>query len=160
MQMRVGLLQMTDCGPQKNDLVAKAETYYRQAAAMEADIALFPELWYMGSHHFVDPSWSHEYELWRGKHLWGKAERHPDQEFGEQIQRWHAQAIVRDDPYIRYLQRLAQELRMAIAHTYLERWPGGPRNTVSLIDRYGEMMLTYAKVHTCDFDPVEAACTP
>ena len=44
---------------------------------------------------------------------------------------------------------------MAIALTYLERWPGGPRNTVLLIDRYGEMVLTYAKVHTCDFDPVE-----
>jgi hypothetical protein len=42
---------------------------------MGADIALFPELWYIGSHHFVDPSWGHEYERWRGKHLWGKAER-------------------------------------------------------------------------------------
>jgi len=31
---------------------------------------------------------------------------------------------------------------------------------VSLIDRHGEMVLTYAKVHTCDFDPVEATCTP
>ncbi len=49
---------------------------------------------------------------------------------------------------------------MAIALTYLERWPGGPRNTVSLINRYGEMVLTYAKVHTCDFDPVEGTCTP
>ena len=49
---------------------------------------------------------------------------------------------------------------MAIALTYLERWPGGPRDTVSLIDRHGELVLTYAKVHTCDFDPVEATCTP
>jgi predicted amidohydrolase len=30
---------------------------------------------------------------------------------------------------------------------------------VSLIDRYGEIALTYAKVHTCEFD-LEAALTP
>jgi N-carbamoylputrescine amidase len=160
MQMRVGLLQMADCGPHKNDLQAKGEAYCRQAAAMGADIALFPETWYIGSNHFVDLSWSNEYELWRGKHRWGKAERHPDEEFQEQIRYWHARAIGRDDPYILHFQRLAQELRMAIALTYLERWPGGPRNTVSLIDRHGEMVLTYAKVHTCDFNPVEATCTP
>ena len=90
---------------------------------MGADIVLFPELWYMSDHHFVERSWRHDYELWRGKHLWGKAEWHPDQKFEEQIGRWHAQAIGRDDPYIRHFQRLAQELRMAIALTYLERWP-------------------------------------
>ena len=49
---------------------------------------------------------------------------------------------------------------MAIALTYLERWPGAPRNTVSLIDRHGEVCLTYAKVHTCDFDHLEASLTP
>ncbi len=31
---------------------------------------------------------------------------------------------------------------------------------MSLIDRHRETVLTYAKVHTCDFDPVEATCTP
>jgi predicted amidohydrolase len=86
MQMRVGLLQMADCGPRKEDLQAKGEAYCSQAAAMGAEIALLPELWYIGSHHFVDPRWSREYELWRGKHLWGKAKRHPDQEFEELIQ--------------------------------------------------------------------------
>jgi hypothetical protein len=44
MQLRVGLLQMADCGPRKEDLQAKGEAYCRQAAAMGADIALFPEM--------------------------------------------------------------------------------------------------------------------
>lgn len=126
---------------------------------MGADIALFPELWYMSDHHFVNCSWIHDYELWRGKRLWGKVEQHPDQDFQEGIRRWHTQAIDRDDPFITHFQQLAQELQMAIALTYLERWSGGPRNTVSLIDRHGEIVLTYAKVHTCDFDPVEATLT-
>ena len=51
---------------------------------------------------------------------------------------------------------------MSIAVTYLEKWNEGkssPRNTVSLIDRTGEIILTYAKVHTCEFD-VESGLTP
>ncbi len=127
---------------------------------MGADIALFPELWHIGANHFVDPYWDGSYDIWRGMNQWHKEERHPDQEFQEQIRRWHTRAIGRDDPYITHFQRLAQELQMAIAITYLERWPGGPRNSVSLIDRHGEIVLTYAKVHTCDFDVVEATLTP
>ena len=50
-------------------------------------------------------------------------------------------------------------LDMAIGVTLLEAWPGGPRNTLVLFDRRGERKLTYAKVHTCDFD-VERNLTP
>jgi predicted amidohydrolase len=48
---------------------------------------------------------------------------------------------------------------MAIALTYLEKWPGAPRNSMSIIDRHGRIILTYAKVHTCDVEK-EVACTP
>ena len=68
-------------------------------------------------------------------------------------------AIASGDEFVRSFQRLASELGMAIALTYLEKWHGKPRNTVSLIDRRGEMVLTYAKVHTCDFSK-EAAFEP
>ena len=88
---------MADGGPRKEDLQAKGEAYCRQAAALGADITLFPELWYMSDHHFVDLSWSNDYKLWRGKHLWSKAERHPGQEFAEQIGRWHAQHTDSED---------------------------------------------------------------
>lgn len=48
---------------------------------------------------------------------------------------------------------------MAVAITYLERYDPLPRNTVTLFDRFGKPVLTYAKVHTCDFD-VERHLTP
>ena len=48
---------------------------------------------------------------------------------------------------------------MAIGVTLLEAWPGAPRNTLVLFDRRGERKLTYAKIHTCDFD-VERNLTP
>ena len=47
---------------------------------------------------------------------------------------------------------------MAVAITYLERWPGVPRNSVTLIVRHGSTALTCAKVHTCALG-VEDACT-
>ena len=72
---------------------------------------------------------------------------------------WQAQAISRDHPFITHFRNLARGLKMAIALTYLERWSGAPRNSVSLIDRHGEIVLTYAKVHTCEFD-LECALTP
>jgi predicted amidohydrolase len=67
--------------------------------------------------------------------------------------------VDRDGPYVRHFRSLARELEMAIGVTYLERWPDAPRNTLSLLDRHGDLVLTYAKVHTCDFG-MEYACTP
>jgi len=48
---------------------------------------------------------------------------------------------------------------MAIAITFLEDWPTGPRNSLALVDRHGSVVLRYAKVHTCDFGD-EALLSP
>ena len=40
---------------------------------------------------------------------------------------------------------------MAIGITFLEKYEPLPRNTLCLFDRFGNRVLTYAKVHTCDF---------
>lgn len=69
------------------------------------------------------------------------------------------QAIGPDSPFLQAFQALAKELELAVAVTYLERWGGSPRNSVSLIDCHGEISLTYAKVHTCDFG-LEGRLTP
>ncbi len=132
--VRVALLQMVSCGADIAANLAKGEAFCRRARAMGADIALFPEMWSTGM-TFFDPH-----------------------EEGAR-QRWQALAISRDDQFITRFRALARELEMAIALTYLEKWNGAPRNTVSLIDRRGEIVLTYAKVHTCEFD-IECALTP
>lgn len=66
--------------------------------------------------------------------------------------KWAANAIDADSSFIRGFRGLAKELKMAVGISYLEKWPGKPRNTVSIIDYLGNCVLTYAKVHTCDFD--------
>ena len=131
--IRVALLQMAAGGSDQDANEAKGAEYCRRASDMGADIALFPEMWNIG--HTPCP---------------------PDEEGRN---RWQAQAIGPDDGFIAHFKELAKELRMAIALTYLERWDGAPRNSVSIIDRHGEILMTYAKVHTCDFS-MEAACTP
>lgn len=68
-------------------------------------------------------------------------------------------AVPENGPFVAHFQALAQELNMAVAVTYLQTWPGQPRNAVSLIDRRGRIAFTYAKVHTCDFD-TESRLTP
>jgi predicted amidohydrolase len=132
--IRVALLQMAGCGTDRAANLAKGELFCRRARALGADIALFPEMWSNGMTFF-------------------DAKREGERE------RWHAQAIGTDDPFIRHFRNLAVELKMAIALTYLERWEGAPRNSVSLIDHRGEIVLTYAKVHTCEFD-IESQLTP
>jgi predicted amidohydrolase len=134
MGINIALLQMTGCGLDKDASRTKGELFCRRGQAMGADIALFPEMWSVGM-------------------------TFPNSAQAEERERWQAGAIDRDDPFIEHFQSLAKELKMAIALTYLEKWDGAPRNSVSLIDRHGEIVFTYAKVHTCEFD-VESALTP
>ena len=124
---RVALLQLAACGHDQAANLAKGEAACRRAAAMGAEVALFPEMWNVG---YTAKS---PFAYGSGAKLWRVPTRWPDG---------------------------AAELGMAIAVTYLEQWPGAPRNTVSLIDRHGEIRFTYAKVHTCDFLAGEAALTP
>ena len=157
--LRVALLQMAPCGADQEANLAKGEAFCRQARAMSADIALFPEMWNIGYAGYA-PEVDANSDLWRAPERWKPGEDSGWAALREAREQWQAQAISRDSAYIAHFRALARELDMAIAVTYLERWPGAPRNTVSLIDRYGEPRLTYAKVHTCDFDPKEAALTP
>lgn len=72
---------------------------------------------------------------------------------------WEKNAILPDSPFVCRLGELAKELSMAIAITFLEEFPGGPRNSMTLFDRFGERKLSYSKVHTCDFGE-ERGLTP
>ncbi|MGC9327463.1 MAG: carbon-nitrogen hydrolase family protein [Candidatus Hinthialibacter sp.] len=133
--LTTALLQMLSCGNDQEKNRNKAVHFCRKAKDMGADIALMPEIWSIGYTRFEGTS-------------------------KKAIQDWQAQAVGRDSTYIRTFRDLAKTLNMAIGVTYLEKWDGAPRNSLSLIDRYGDIVLTYAKVHTCDFKTMECCCTP
>ena len=129
--LNVALLQIAAHGRDRRANLVAGLAAGREAAAMGADIALFPEMWSIG------------YDLIEGEPA-ADLQRH---------------AIDRDDPFLAAFAELAAELNMAIAITFLQRWPDGPRNTVVVYDRHGVAALEYAKVHTCDWD-LECALTP
>jgi len=47
--IKIALLQMTACGNDQDANRAKGEAFCRQARELSADIALFPEMWNIGS---------------------------------------------------------------------------------------------------------------
>jgi predicted amidohydrolase len=132
--LRVALLQALPSGWDQVANLDKGESLCRKAQGMGADIVLFPEMWNIG-YQFFDAS------------------------DPQSLDRWKSQAIAADSDFIRHFCDLARELNIAIAITYLQKWDGAPRNSVSLIDRHGEILMTYAKVHPCEFDR-ERALTP
>jgi len=139
----VALLQLHPSGADVDANLKKGEEYCRKAKAMGADIALFPEEWSIGYSRYHWPGTKHTKELW-------------PMTFDE----WSARAVDQNSPFIDYFRKLAAELEMAIVITYLEKWEDRPRNSATVIDLKGNLLMTYAKVHTSDFHPTESNCTP
>lgn len=153
--LTVALLQIAAHGNDQEANQSKGVDACRQAHSMGADIALFPEMWNIGYTPAakLDPEVT---DLYRAPERWSS----PPPELPSDDEIWRGLPISTDSAFVRRFQALAVELDMAIALTYLQAWPGLPRNVMSLIDRHGEIVLTYAKVHTCAFSPNEAALTP
>ncbi len=158
-KLTIALLQMTSCGADVALNQAKGEDYCRRAAAMGADVALFPEMWSNGYASFAVSSGDGP-DLYRARQRWVQDPRPAPSIDPEAYQSWAEGALEDTGPYVATFRDLARRLDMAIAVTYLQRWQGAPRNAMTLIDRHGELMFTYAKVHTCDFDLPEACLTP
>ncbi len=132
--MTVAILQLrAPSVPDPEWALREGERSCREAAAHGADIAMFPEMWQIGC---------------------AGCPADPDGRTA-----WQALATRSDGSFVEHFGELARELRMAVLITYLEDWASGPRNTATLVDRSGADVLTYAKVHTCDFS-AEAALTP
>lgn len=116
-------------GASLEENLQKGLEYCRKAKTMGADIALFPEMWSCG--YYVNSN----IDVMKGI------------------------AIPIDGDFMLTFSAAAKELEMAIGITLLEQYDPSPRNTLCLFDRFGNRVLTYAKVHTCDFGD-ECSLTP
>lgn len=109
--LKVALLQLLPEETPDGNL-AKGMEYCRKAKEMNADIALFPEMWSVGYHIPKDMN-----EL-------------------------KASAIAPDSTFIDSFCELAKVLQMAIGISFLEQYEPLPRNALYLIDRSGDIVLT------------------
>ncbi|MFH1644398.1 MAG: carbon-nitrogen hydrolase family protein [bacterium] len=133
-KINVAILQLK---PAPNNTENNLETGLlacQKAAKQKADIILFPEMWNTGYQPF-NPNKKDDYE------------------------KWLSLAITKNDPFIKKFQEQAKKLNVAILITYLEKYKNKPKNSATLIDRHGNIVITYSKVHTCDFNPFEKNMT-
>lgn len=70
-------------------------------------------------------------------------------------QTWMNSAINQRSNFFHAFAAPAQELGMNIAITYLEAHQPKPRNTMSIINGHGDVVLSYSKVFICDFGKEE-----
>lgn len=99
----------------------KGAEWCRRAKEAGADIALFPEMWSCGY------------------------------SFPQDTAALRAAATAADGDFVNSFGELAARLQMAVGITFLEQYEPSPRNSFVLFDRFGRRVLSYAKVHTCDF---------
>ena len=121
MKLRIALMQLLPTGSLDGQL-QKGISACRKAKEMDADVALFPEMWSDG------------YNLPQ------------DQDALDRL------ALPPDGAFVTAFSEAAARLRMAVGITYLERHSTKPRNSFILFDRSGMDVLRYSKVHTCDFE--------
>ena len=108
-------------GESMGENMEKGIRYCREAKELGADIALFPEMWSSG---YTIP---------------------------HDAKKLNKLAISLDSEFVLNFAKLAKELELATAITFLEKNEPKPRNTVCLFDRYGKLVYKYSKVHICDF---------
>lgn len=109
--------------------LAKGIKACRDAKALGADLCVFPELWNAG---------------------FAPAPQDP-----EGRRRWINAAIDQQSSFFQAFTALARDLEMNIAITYLQAHQPLPRNTVSMLNCRGEIVLNYSKVFVCDFGKEE-----
>lgn len=122
---RVALLQAPPGPPNPDENLTRGVALCRRAQALQADVALFPEMWSVGYHSLTE------------------------------LEGWESLAVPIDGGFVSHFRDLACQLEIAIAITYLGASESGPQNSATLFDRHGGEVFTYSKVHLCRWDQPE-----
>ena len=158
LELHVAMLQMAPAS-NKTAALATLELFLRRAAAEGADVALTPEMWNVG----WDRAFPADFSEGGTQHETGRPASVGDGGGGrtDALRRaleWIRLGETLDGPYITRLRLLARELDMAVAAGMMRLSDGAnpassvatpPTNSVVVIDRHGDVILVYDKVHTC-----------
>ena len=135
MTLKVALIQKSAApnDPEKN--MELGISYLEKAKELGADLALFPEMWSTG---YAEPFFD--------------ALNYPDnRHYVYERQKWSELALTPSDSFVQAFCNTAKKLSIGVVLTGLFSGKKAPRNTALLIDRTGNILLRYDKVHTCDF---------
>lgn len=133
--LKIALVQQKAVPNDQNANLQLALDYLQSASKMGADLVLFPEMW---SNGYAPPF-----------------EGAFDDPFNPNFQReraeWLSAALPMKSDYIVTLRKTARQYQIGVVATYLAKTSGKPQNIALVIDKNGDVILQYAKVHTCDF---------
>lgn len=133
--LKIALIQAEQIQWNIDLALKKGIEYCNQSKEMGADIVLFPEMYSIG----YQPPFERAFD-------------YPDEAgHNDEIMRWKSLSIDEDSDFIYKFRKCAKELDIAIVITYLKKGVHKPSNSLSVIDRNGNIVLNYSKVHTCDF---------
>ncbi len=107
----------------------------KKAKKQGADIVLFPECWITG-YEFPDVDKSLPLE---------EIVKLPV------YKEWSNKALEDDSTYINAFSMAAKELNIGVVVTGYTKGEMRPRNSAVVINKNGEIIMKYSKVHTCDF---------
>lgn len=129
---KIALLQLTAVNNQEEAL-CKGIEYCEEAKKLNADMAVFPEMWNTGYEMLFEGDLKDQIDI-----------------NDEKIKLWADKAIDNNDDFIVQFKNVAKKLQLAIVLTYLEKTKTQPKNTAIIIDKKGNIILKYSKVHTVD----------
>lgn len=133
--MKIALVQKKAIPNNKNRNLELALQYIKEASGRGADIVLFPEMW---SNGYAAP-------------FEGAFDDPMDPGFEKERKEWLESAVTIDSDYVAAIKYAAAEFRIGVCATFLSKTDERFHNTAVIIDRSGNILLNYAKVHTCDF---------
>jgi predicted amidohydrolase len=125
MKFNVALLQLSPQGTDQSKNLEKGIEYCKKAKELGADLVLFPEEWNIGF------------------------QMCPADETGRKS--WENAAIDQKSDFFQGFVETAKNLELNIAITYLEKFDPKPKNSISIINNKGEVVLNYSKVFICNF---------
>ena len=131
-KFKISLLQIAPTETLDGNL-AKGIDACKKAKKLGADLAVFPEMWSNGYERIV-------YDF----------DKPIDQMPPNKVKHWQSKAVAETSDFVTSFSKLAKELEMAIAITFLEKSKRQPLNTIIVFDRFGKKVLKYQKVHTVD----------
>ncbi len=111
--------------------------FIKQAKNKDADVVLFPEC-FLTAYYAPD--------ICQTRKPVSEIESHPE------FVKWCENALSDDSESLNLIRKTAKELQIGVAITCFTKGIKYPQNTAYMINRNGEMILKYSKVHTCDFD--------
>lgn len=137
MKLKVAMVQYDANEPNIDFNTKVAMKYIKEAKKSGAGIVLFPECFLTA---YCCP------DIVEGLLPLGELEN--DSEFIG----WCNRAVTEEEEHVLQIRKLAKELQIGVVITAFTKGEKYPQNTAFIIDRNGDIILKYSKVHTCDFD--------